>query len=160
MLELENEDESNLYEGNASNSTRVSRLSRRCLDVISLFRSENLERLIFEDQPPSTVIRQSNAMKAGQRWLLVFILFISLIVLIVFMSSVRVRNGSLSITIDLDELTERGKCPACFGVHLCPQMVSGKIELNDWTKFSVSKLVNSKNVFYATWKTRGGDKKV
>jgi hypothetical protein len=62
---------------------------------------------------------------------------------------------SLGITINVEELTEMSKCPACFGVRLCPAIMSGKVELNDWNKFRLSKLVNARNVFYATWDDRG-----
>ncbi len=65
-----------------------------------------------------------------------------------------------SLEHNFKELTERSKCPACFGVNLCPDIISGKVELNDWNKFKLSKLVNSKNVFYATWDGRGGEQQV
>lgn len=39
-------------------------------------------------------------------------------------------------------------------------MVNGNIQLSDWTKYSVTKLMNQKNVYYADWNLGGKDVKV
>lgn len=44
---------------------------------------------------------------------------------------------------------EISKCPACFGVTLCPQFLTGKILLEPWSLVSSTLLLNSKNVYYA-----------
>lgn len=105
--------------------------------------------------------RQGPEMKTKQRWIL-FTFIIFSILLIFLLSSVKFRSltklasHQLGITLDLEELTDRNKCPACFGVNLCPAIFSEQIELNDWNKFSMSRLVNVKNIFYATWTTSDG----
>lgn len=111
----------------------------------------------------STGLRQSYAMKTRQRWLLmIFILsaFLALLLLIFSGSGGSGAGKALNLNLDLDQLTERNKCPACFGVKLCPEMIQGKIKLTDWTKYSVTKLMNQKNVFYADWNIRGKETKV
>jgi hypothetical protein len=114
---------------------------------------------------PGGRTRQDPDMKLKQRWILALFIIFS-IVLILILSSVQFRNitkltsHQLGITVDLEELTERKKCPACFGINLCPAVINGKIELNDWNKFAMSRLVNVKNVFYATWDDRGTERQV
>ncbi|CAG7731074.1 unnamed protein product [Allacma fusca] len=162
MIELEN-DTSEDYATAPSVRTRGRSFCHECLRVFSFCTNRQIERHLFEDSqsPLPPAVRQPHVMKTGQRWILVLFALTSVIVVVTLLvSSVSYKHGSLTITLDLDELTERGKCPACFGVKLCPQMIQGKIELNDWTKYSVSKLVNSKNVFYATWHNRGVERKL
>jgi hypothetical protein len=66
----------------------------------------------------------------------------------------------MRVTFDLDELTEREKCPACFGVNLCPPMLGNKIRLSDWTKYSISKFLNTKNTYFAVWNEKGVERQV
>jgi hypothetical protein len=103
-------------------------------------------------------------MKTRQRWLLLIFILVAIFVLfflLIFGGFGSGRSSSqLQLHINLDELTEREKCPACFGVNLCPQMITGKIQLTDWTKFSLSRLMNKKNVFYADWTIGSKETKV
>ena len=107
-------------------------------------------------------------MKLKQRWVL--LLFVLSAILIVLFCTLLLRKNRLTtldhysqqlgITINVEELTERLKCPACFGVNICPQIISGNINLNDWNRFTISKFANAKNIFFATWNDQGVDRQV
>jgi len=104
--------------------------------------------------------RQPIEMKTLQRWVLTLFILASLVIVLMLWtsssgSSSSSSKSSLRLTFDLDELTERHKCPACFGVNLCPQMLGDKIKLSDWTKYSITKLMNQKNTYYAEWNYSG-----
>jgi hypothetical protein len=46
------------------------------------------------------------------------------------------------------------KCPACFGEGLCPAFLSSNVILTNWTRFSLAKVVNAKNVYYGLYKDK------
>jgi len=104
---------------------------------------------------PGTRVRQGPDMKLKQRWILLIFILTSILLILLFSSikfkSLKLASHQLGITVDLEGLTERHKCPACFGVNLCPAIFKEQIELNDWNRFAMSRLVNVKNIFYATW---------
>lgn len=105
-------------------------------------------------------IRQPHDMKTRQRWILLAFVVVAGIVLLLISTGGISRHPALAtpitFTLDLEQLTDREKCPACFGVKMCPQIVTGQIRLTDWTKYKVSRFVNQKNVFYGEW-DYGGD---
>jgi len=122
----------------------------RCEEVYYLCSCDKLVTSV--SQPSYSGVRQPYEMKTRQRWILmIFIISAILVTLLLWGSSSKKSNTPLSLTLDLDELTERDKCPACYGVNLCPPMVSGKIKLSDWSKYSITKFVNQKNVYFAEW---------
>ena len=51
-----------------------------------------------------------------------------------------------------EKFLEIRKCPACYGVVLCPAFLTGEIEPENWSRFTATQAVNAKNVFYATFK--------
>ena len=102
--------------------------------------------------------RQPNDMKTKERWILCLFIAVAFVLIIILCSGGLSSNTRL--TINLEELTDRQKCPACFGVNLCPQILMGNIALSDWTKYSVTRLMNQKNVYYAVWKERGFERRV
>ena len=48
-------------------------------------------------------------------------------------------------------------CPACFGENLCPELLSGRVALTGWTRRTLSRLFNAKNVFAAQLRLQGGN---
>ena len=50
---------------------------------------------------------------------------------------------------------EQRLCPACFGENLCPELHSGRVTLTDWTRRTLSRLFNAKNVFAAELRLQG-----
>lgn len=46
---------------------------------------------------------------------------------------------------------EISKCPACFGVTLCPQFLTGKISIEPWSLITSNLFLNSKNVYFADY---------
>lgn len=51
-----------------------------------------------------------------------------------------------------EKFLEIRKCPACFGVTMCPAFLTGDIVLESWSRFTVSQLLNARNVFFARYK--------
>jgi len=61
---------------------------------------------------------------------------------------------ALPVKLELESLIETEKCPSCFGENLCDSIRSGELEPLGISKWTVSKLFNAKNVYYARWKTK------
>ena len=55
----------------------------------------------------------------------------------------------LNVT-DFDVL-EISKCPACFGLTMCPQFSTEKISIETWSRVSTTVFLNSKNVYFAQY---------
>ena len=53
-----------------------------------------------------------------------------------------------------ESFLEIAKCPACFGVSMCPSFYNGEIALGTWSQFSAAMNVNSKNVYNANYKDK------
>ena len=53
-------------------------------------------------------------------------------------------------TIDENWL-EIEKCPACFGVNFCPQLVTRLVSLKPWSQFTAAFHLNAKNVYLADY---------
>jgi len=117
----------------------------------------NCNRLLNLHHHPAGV-RQPHDMKTRQRWiLLVFMAMAAILLLLMFTGGITkspsyyYTASPISLTLDLDQLSDREKCPACFGVKMCPQIVGGRIKLSDWTKYKLTRYVNQKNIFYGQW---------
>ena len=54
----------------------------------------------------------------------------------------------IEINIAHRDMLEQHKCPACFGENLCSDVYHGKIKLTSWTRYTISKLLNARNVYY------------
>lgn len=100
-------------------------------------------------------VRQPHDMKTRQRWILLAFILVAGFVLLLISTGGITQNPTmaspLSLTLDLERLTDREKCPACFGVKMCPQIITKQIKLVDWTKYKVTRYVNRKNIFYGQW---------
>jgi hypothetical protein len=59
------------------------------------------------------------------------------------------RLFAISTSLANEKFLELDKCPACYGVTLCPSFLNGEIIPNSLTAFLITQLLNSKNVFYA-----------
>jgi len=59
------------------------------------------------------------------------------------------RLFKISTSLANEKFLELDKCPACYGVTLCPSFLNGEIIPNSLTAFLITQLLNSKNVFYA-----------
>jgi len=46
---------------------------------------------------------------------------------------------------------EISKCPACYGVTICPQFLTGKISIEPWSLIASTLYLNSKNVYFAEY---------
>ncbi|ODN01116.1 Deleted in autism protein 1 [Orchesella cincta] len=105
-------------------------------------------------------------MKTRQRWiLLVFMAMTAILLLVMWTGGITkspafMTASPISLTVDLDQLSDRDKCPACFGVKMCPQIVNGQIKLKHWTKYKVTRYVNQKNIFYGQWDDGFGQREV
>lgn len=53
-----------------------------------------------------------------------------------------------------EKFLEIRKCPACFGVTLCPAFLTGEIVLESWSRFTITQLLNARNVFFARYKDK------
>jgi len=52
----------------------------------------------------------------------------------------------------LDERSlELDKCPACFGINMCPQLVTGQVKLEAWSRLTTAFRLNAKNVYLAEY---------
>ena len=63
------------------------------------------------------------------------------------LSVVRPRIFPIGINLNQRDMSEQHKCPACFGENLCNDVYVGAIKLTNWTKYTISKLLNARNVF-------------
>ena len=69
----------------------------------------------------------------------------------VFLSAlILVAHFGLPVTLDStrQDFLEQLKCPACFGENLCPEIYTGAFKPTRWTQYRISKLLNSRNVYY------------
>jgi len=64
------------------------------------------------------------------------------------------RLFSISVTLANKRFLELDKCPACYGVTLCPSFFNDEIVPNSLIAFLTTQLFNSKNVFYAQFKNK------
>jgi len=53
------------------------------------------------------------------------------------------------------EFLEDQRCPACYGQDLCHEVYAGRLTLKRWTRFSASRLLNARNVYYGALKGKG-----
>ena len=72
--------------------------------------------------------------------------------ILVFSIPLVIIIGRFILPIEIDikgiDLTEQYKCPACFGDNLCSDIYTGNLRLSNWTRFTISKLVNARNVYH------------
>lgn len=59
---------------------------------------------------------------------------------------------TLPSQLSLNEIDDRDKCPSCYGTNLCPAFQRGEVALTNWTRYSVSRMFNAKNTFFASYK--------
>jgi hypothetical protein len=59
------------------------------------------------------------------------------------------RVFPIDIDITSESFHQQTKCPACFGENLCPDLNGGRVSLTNWTRRTVSKVFNAKNVYMA-----------
>lgn len=50
-----------------------------------------------------------------------------------------------------EKFLEIKKCPACFGVQLCPAFLTGDIVPETWSRYKATQLLNQRNVYFATF---------
>lgn len=112
----------------------------------------------------SAGVRQPVVMKTRQRWILFAFIILAGIVLVLICTGGITQSPAhaspIGFMLDLELLTDRDKCPACFGVKMCPQIITKQIKLTDWRQYKVSKFVNQKNIFYGQWDDGVVQKKV
>ena len=54
----------------------------------------------------------------------------------------------IEINIKHRDLLEQHKCPACYGENLCSDIYHGNIKLTSWTRYTVAKIINTRNIYY------------
>ena len=79
-----------------------------------------------------------------------FYIFLCLFVLIIY-GLFGPRILPVEIDIKHRDMVEQHKCPACYGENLCNDLYQGRIKLTNWTKYTVSKLINARNVFHGVY---------
>lgn len=81
----------------------------------------------------------------------------SLIWIVVFgvLSTLLMRSAfPIYLNVADEKFLEIRKCPACFGVCLCPAFLTGDIVPDNWSRLRATQLLNAKNVFFARFKER------
>lgn len=69
------------------------------------------------------------------------------------LSTVLLRSAiPIHFNVADEKFLEIRKCPACFGVCLCPAFLTGEIVPETWSRFRASLLFNTKNVYFASYK--------
>lgn len=53
-----------------------------------------------------------------------------------------------------EKFLEIKKCPACFGVQVCPAFLTGEIVPETWSRYKATQLLNKRNVYFATFKDK------
>ena len=77
------------------------------------------------------------------------------IVLLGVFSTVLLRSAiPIYLNVADETFLELKKCPACFGVLLCPAFLIGDIIPETWSRFKAAQLLNTKNVYFATFKNQ------
>ena len=72
------------------------------------------------------------------------------ILLILFCLVMLIGRLVLPIEIDIKhrDMLEQHKCPACYGENLCADIYHGNIKLTSWTRYTVAKIINARNIYY------------
>ena len=71
------------------------------------------------------------------------------------LSTVLLRSAiPIYLNVADETFLELKKCPACFGVLLCPAFLIGDIIPETWSRFKAAQLLNTKNVYFATFKNQ------
>lgn len=77
------------------------------------------------------------------------------IVILGALSTVLLRSAfPIYLNVADEKFLEIRKCPACFGVCLCPAFLTGEIVPETWSRFKATQLLNSKNVYFARFKDK------
>ena len=77
------------------------------------------------------------------------------IVILGVFSTVLLRSAiPVYLNVEDEKFLELKKCPACFGVMLCPAFLMGDIVPETWSRFKAAQLLNTKNVYFATFKNK------
>ena len=58
------------------------------------------------------------------------------------------------INLKDDSFNNLSKCPACYGTSLCQAIKSEDIVLSEYSRWSIVRFFNVKNVFYGFWNSR------
>ncbi len=75
------------------------------------------------------------------------------IVILGAFSTVLLRSAfPVYLNVADERFLEIRKCPACFGVLLCPAFLTGEIVPETWSRFRATQYINSKNVYFASFK--------
>ena len=79
-----------------------------------------------------------------------FYLLACLLLLFVYGLLKLIGLSFLPVEIDIAQrdMLEKHKCPACFGENLCNDIYHGKLKLTEWTRYTVSKFLNARNVYH------------
>ena len=64
---------------------------------------------------------------------------------------VRPRIFPIEINLNQRDMLEQHKCPACFGENLCNDIYVGAIKLTNWTRYTISKVLNARNVYHGVF---------
>ena len=77
------------------------------------------------------------------------------IIILGALSTVLLRSAfPIYLNVADERFLEIRKCPACFGVLLCPAFLTGEIVPETWSKFRATQYINSKNVYFASFKEK------
>ena len=80
------------------------------------------------------------------------LMFLFAFILYGLLTVVRPRIFPIEINLNQRDMLEQHKCPACFGENLCNDVYVGAIKLTNWTRYTISKLMNARNVFHGVFK--------
>ena len=83
-----------------------------------------------------------------------FYLYLCIIALILYGLLKVLGSFILPIEINIThrDMLEQHKCPACFGENLCSDISQGRLKLTEWTRFTISRLFNARNIYYGVFR--------
>ena len=61
-----------------------------------------------------------------------------------------IYKTAFPVFVDLKDkdLLDLQKCPSCYGVNMCPAIITGEIRLVDWSQYTIGRFMNARNVYF------------
>ena len=81
------------------------------------------------------------------------IMFLWAIVLVALLT-VLIGKSPVSPDFADEHFLEIAKCPACYGVCLCPAFLTRQVTQESWSRYSPAELLGARNVFMARFKKK------
>ncbi|XP_065575296.1 divergent protein kinase domain 2A-like [Artemia franciscana] len=65
-----------------------------------------------------------------------------------------IYKTAFPVFVDLKDkdLLDLQKCPSCYGVNMCPAIITGEIRLVDWSQYTIGRFMNARNVYFGDFR--------